>query len=271
MPGTLLGWDNYAKVALLSTGSAEANLGASNLASDQGSPSVAWQTLSGVLQDGDGAWLVIDMGSPVPWRVFGLFRTNLTPQCQVRWRVGATLSAGRIADGSPAYDSGWISANIAPGYQQSIVIANNTASGRYCELDLSDTGNPDGFLNIPLAYAGPVFQPLSGITYASTVGRDDQTIELVTRGGQEYPLLLWTRRHWQIAMDGIRVGEVWNSIGELDRAARAGGNILFVPDFASGYVQQEAVFGRLKMTADVSFPYQAADRRAARFTITERL
>lgn len=270
MSGTLFGWANYVKVALLSTGSAENNLGASNLSNDQGSPAAAWQTLSGVKQDVDGSWLVIDMGSSVPWRVFGVFRTNLTPQSLIRWRVGDTLSGGRIS-GSPAYDTGWISAGVEPGYQQSVKVADTPAPGRYCEVDIADTGNTDGFINIPLAYAGPAFQPLTGISFQSSVGRDDQTIELVTRGGQEFPLALWNRRHWQIALDGIRANEVWGSIAELDRAARAGGNILFVPDIDSGYIQKEAIFGRLKATADLTYPYGAADRRAWRASVFERL
>lgn len=270
MSVSLFGWENYAKVAVLASGSAESNLGVGNLANNQGSAEAAWQTLSGVKQDVDGAWLIIDMGSTVPWRAFGLFRTNLTVTSLVRWKVGSTLSAGRLV--APlAYDSGWDAAGIEPGYLQSVTVADTPVSGRYCELALSDTTNTDGFLNIPLVFAGPVFQPLSGITYASSVGRDDQTLELVTRGGQEYPIPLWNKRHWQIAMDGIRSNELWESVGELDRAARAGGNILFVPDYTSGYIQREAIFGRLKSTADIGYPYGASDRRSWRATLTERL
>jgi hypothetical protein len=138
-------------------------------------------------------------------------------------------------------------------------------------FSINDAANPDGFINVPLAFAGPAWLPASGASWQSTVGRDDSVNETTSRGGQEYPVLLWQRRRWNLALDGIRGTELWADVGEIDRVSRLGGNLLFVPDQASASLQQEAIFGRLAATADVSFPYQAGDRRAWRATLTERI
>ena len=74
-----------------------------------------------------------------------------------------------------------------------------------------------------------------------------------------------------MAWDGIRNADVWSQLAEMDRAARAGGNILFVPDTASAAVAQEVVFGRLLPTADIGWPAKSANARSWRARITERL
>ena len=269
MVASVFGWVNSVSTAVLSAGNSEAFLGVANLQNDQGSPSQAWQTGAGSVTSSLGAWLLIDSGSTLTvWQGFGLFRTNLTTQSTVRWQVGNTLATGRIT--SPLWDSGTIDAAIKAGYGQTVTIANPVA-GRYCSVDINDATNPDGFINIPLAFAGTLWQPASGITYASLYGRNEQTIETVTRGGQEFPVLAWTQRNWQLALDGIRVGEMWTRLNELDRASRSGGNVLFVPDTAGTNITYESIFGRLRVTAPIGFPYAAADRRSWRATISERL
>lgn len=261
------GWLNAVTSGALSVVSAAANMGAGNLQDDQCSPDSAWQTPSGTVT---GAWLVIDSGSASSiWQAFGLFRTNLTAAATVHWKVGNTLTTGRVS--SPSYDSGSISAGIAPGYLQSLVVPAAVQTGRYCEVQIDDSANPDSFINIPAVYAGPLFMPGASISFASTFGRTDITDEVVTRGGQEFPINRSISRVQSVALASITVAETWASVMELDRVARAGGNVLFTPDVTSATLNNEAVFGRLKNASAVSYPYGASDRRAYSATITERL
>lgn len=268
---TALSWMNAINTAVLTAGSQAAGLDVNRLQNDRGSPATAWQTLTGNVTPADGAWLLITSAvATAAWRAFGVFRTNLTPGALIRIRVGNALSGSQIV--APyAYDTGTIVAGVTKGFGQSVVVASADAIGRYCQIDLTDTANPDGFLNIPLAFAGPVYLPSAGITFESTHGRDDATDEVVSQGGQEYPTMRWQRRRWAIAFDGIKRSEIWTSVADLDRTARLGGNVLFVPDTTSPYLKQEAIFGRLKATADISYPARNADIRAWRALITERI
>ena len=169
------------------------------------------------------------------------------------------------------YDSGTVAAGVVAGFMQSAVIAAQTYTARYARVDITDSANPDGFLNIPLVYAGPVWQPTSNIAAATVLGQDSAEANVVTRGGQEYPVLYWRRRRWDAAFLGIRAAEVWASAMAMDAVARTGANILFVPDPASADLAREATFGRLQALADVGFPYAIKDRRSWRVRVTERL
>lgn len=267
MGNSALGWINRVTTGALSVVSSATNMGTGSLQDDQCSSDSAWQTPSGTLTN---AWLLIDSGSSAStWRAFGLFRTNLTAAATVRWKVGNSLSAGRITGAS--YDSGSVSAGVAAGYLQSLLVAAADQTGRYCEVQIDDSGNPDGFINIPGAYAGPLFMPSVAISFASTFGRTDRTDEVVTQGGQEFPINRSISRVQSFALASISTAEIWASVMELDRVARAGGNVLFAPDVTSATLAKEAVFGRLRNASAVSYPYGSSDRRAWSATVTERL
>lgn len=264
MSNTLLAWTNYAATGTLTAGSANAVLPVSNWQSDQGAASMAWQTAPGVVTSAAGAYVQIDAGEVVNWSAFGLFRTNLTSSATIRWRTWT------FGIGSPGYDSGTLSAGVAAGYGQTLLIGSGML-GQYARVDIDDPSNPDSCINIPLAFAGPVFTPIIGPDWTSVLARDDATDEVVTRGGQEYPVVHWTKRRYEAAWLGIRSSELWPSFMEFDRIARLGGNVLFVPDTTSASTNQEAVFGRARATKDVGYPAKSADARSMSFRVTERL
>lgn len=214
----------------------------------------------------DGVSVGAGNGSSMFLNGIGIYPVRLSDA-----QLTALATGGATVTGAAAYDSGKVSAGVQPGFGQSVVIAPAEVTGRVCVLDVSNTSNPDAFLNIPLAYAGPVWTPLTNISYETTFGRDDQVDEVTSRGGAEFPSVQWVRRRWDVSLQGIRASEVWTQAMALDLAARTGGNVLFVPDPAGANAARETVYGRLKSLADLSFPFGNADRRAWRARITERL
>lgn len=107
----LFGHRNYVLSAALSASSAISALGVGNLQNDHGSVASAWQTAMGVM----AASLLIDVGGLAPWRMFGLFRTNLTSGARVRWRLSNSADMS-----NPVYDSGWLDAGVRPEYLQHV-------------------------------------------------------------------------------------------------------------------------------------------------------
>ncbi len=260
MTTLLLGWTNRAKTGTLAASAAASGLGADQVANDQGATSAAWQTPAGTTSAG----LLIDAGSAVTWRVFGLFRTNLTAAASIRWRVSANSGLT-----SPVYDAS-ASGTVAAGYQQSVFIAPAQVTGRYCQVDIVDTGNPQGFLSVPLLFAGPVWQPAIQWSPDSAEGAVTDLSVPITRGGQEWPELRWRKRRRSVALPLVARDDRWPQLGELERAAAAGGNVLLVPSPA-GDLAREPVFGPLAIDG-VGYAGVAAHRfRATRFTVTERL
>jgi hypothetical protein len=153
-----------------------------------------------------------------------------------------------------------------------VVVAPSEVTGRYCRLDVSDTANTDAHLSVALAYAGPVWAPTTGLGWGSGHGRSrgEQVVE--TRGGQEHVTPLWQRRTARLEFDAIPAADLWTQQQELDRAASNGGNVLLIPDTSSATIAREALFGRLRGTADVTYPVPGASQHR-RWTaeIAERL
>lgn len=256
----LFAWTNYAKTATLTGSSAATYLPVSNVATDSGAASAAWQTVYGSLTSVTLTLTPTVTGKS--WDVIGLFRTNLTPAASVTFTLYTNPST-----------SVWTTTLSGPvaGYGQVIALPPASTIADYCIVTLNDSTCPDGFLNIPLVFAGAAWRPLASAGLASTMGRDSTVTELTSRAGQEYPALYYQRKRWNVTLDGMHTAETWASADLMNIYAAGGSNVLFVPDVNSAYYQQEGIFGRLKPTADISYPYAGADRRRWVARITERL
>ena len=182
----------------------------------------------------------------------------------------ALATAGATVTGGTTFDSGTVPAGIAAGFGQSLVIAAIEAAGRVAQLDVSDPGNPDGFLNIPLAYAGPVLQPLRNNDYSSAEGQTEQSTKKVSRSGGVTKRTDWIKRVYELSLSGIRASEKAQFMA-LDRFGRQGGNVLLVPDPASATRAQEAIFGEFEPQGNMGYPFQTPEARSYRATVTERL
>jgi hypothetical protein len=257
-----IGWNNLALSATITAGSAA--LPAQNVRGPHGSPSTAWQTAAGVVTSGAGATLTVTptTGAQI-WRVMGVFGSNLTASATVTFELWNTTGPTLV----------WSSALGGPvsGYRQVVAIPSADKVADYLKISIDDASNTDGFINIPLVFCGPSWSPQRNISYSSAPGREEQTLETISRGGQEYPVPLWQRRRWSVEFDSLANSEVWTTLDPLLMTSRSGINVFFCPDSASSYLQQEAVFGRLKTFSDITYPYQAADRRRCQVQITERL
>lgn len=261
----LIGWNNLIKSSVISANSAATNFPASNVATDQGSPSAGWQTAAGVVTLAGGALISAKPATlGQTWRVIGLFGTNITAAATVNFALWDKPLAPVLV---------W-TANIpgpVSGYGQVVAVLPVDTVADSVQIYIDDPTNPDGFINVATMFAGPAWQPIGSTGFDSTVGRDESVAEVVTRGGQEYPALLWQRRRWDITFDSLRQSETWGIVDPMFRQAKAGANVFFTPDGQSPNLQQEAIFGRLQGTADISYPYGGADRRRWQAQITERL
>lgn len=203
--------------------------------------------------------------------------------CYRKIRLFASrLSDGRLWSGLSAtgttrnlsavtYDSGWGSAGVQPGYGQSFRFSPTPAVGRYAYCEIDDPTNPDGFLAVGLAYAGPVWQPALNIGWETATNTDTRIDEVVTRGGQEYPQYRYEQRRWDVSMQHILDSEIWAEAAEVQRSGRRGGNVLFVPDPVGDNAQKEAVFGRVYSQSDIEYSNNTTQYRSWRLRVIERL
>ncbi|UPY37225.1 hypothetical protein [Sediminicoccus sp. KRV36] len=215
-----------------------------------GNPSVAWQTVSGVVS----ATLSLTAPTPITWRVACLARTNLTSSATMRVQVGA-------------YDSGTISAGVVAGVGQALHILPADASGPSMVITLTDAANPDRLLNVPLAYAGPV--RVTNIAPSSEAGRDVRRADTSMRGGTVIVEPLSAARTWNLVFAALLDNDIaW--LDALESAAAGGINILAVPREGSARASAETILGLLK-PGGRGFLTATGHRRTWSATISERL
>lgn len=258
MSNLILAWRNHVDDATLTASSEASVRPATNLQDENGG--TYWQTVDGV---DSGVTLDIDAGSAVTWRAFGAFRTNFTTA--MTW----TIALGTSPGASDVYSSGSVSGGIAAGYNQAIHVADQDYSARHCRITLGDGANPDTFLRVGLLYAGPIFQPGFNIAFGWSVGREDRSRMLVSRGGQKWPIDGPRPRILDFSLEFQTDAEVFDDLLELDRLQGVTGNVLAIPRPGGTYVGKEAVFGTMTMTER---PRNAIHRYwSRRFTVEERL
>ncbi|MFC7611635.1 hypothetical protein [Teichococcus aestuarii] len=258
----LFGYRNWLLSGVLTATSQVASLPVSNLATPHADVTNQWRTASGARS----ASFVIDTGDTAAiWRLFMLAATNLNQNALVRWIVSNNADLS-----SPSYDSGWRNAGSLHGYQQSVVIAPAEVTGRYCQCSLNNGSNPDPFLSVGLAYAGPAYQPAPNLA-ADTAWLVQPARDAVqTRGGQHYVTQRYRQRGWDIAFTSIPSAELLASVAEMMRVADTGANIAFVP-FIEGQPSREAVLGLLQTASGIGYLDMAAQYRTWRAQIMERL
>jgi len=258
------GYTNRILAGTISAGSEVSGLGSGNLQTQQGGDSAAWRT-AGVVTSAAGAWFRVDAGAATTWRAFALARTNLTTAATVRWRVGTIASPGLN------YDSGTISAGIVAGFGQSILVAPSDITGQVVRCDIDDPANPDGFVSVALAYAGPIWQPSISFSPETSLSATRGNEATQTRSGAAFVSARYYQRAWAISHGAVKAADLWAQLMPMDRVAADGTNVLFIPDPASAQIQRESVFGILETTSDIGFLTPAGDWRTWRGRIAERL
>ena len=261
MANFCLGWPNRWIYATLLASSQETGLEATNLANDAGSPDQAWQST------GTTEWIRLTLPAQDVFQAFGLFRTNLSATAQVRWRVWS----GTSTTSAPVFDSNTYPANVAPSYLQTVLVLGDAVVGQTAQCDITDPSNPDGFINVPLAYAGPVWSPLRNFDPGSSNGRTQQSTKTLTRGGGVVIRNDWVKRTFTLSLSGIRVAEVWSKVMDADLFARRGNNLLLVPDPADPLINLQSIFGEVEPQADITYPNRTIEGRGWKALVTERL
>lgn len=257
--GTLFGITNLAKTAtIMATTTYETALPPDNMVNDQGGPTTAFQTRPG----GTVTGLIIDLPSGGAVRGIGLFRSNLSITANV------SVAAFDALGGQP------ISATVfgpSPGYGQVVYVADAAADVTQVTIDIDDPANPDGFINIPLLWIGDFWAPTTGIMPASDVGFEPAISKRRSRSGARFETQLYNPRTFGFQFGAVAEADVWPYVGEIQRTASMGRNMLLIPDDTAAEINREAVFGIVTETGRMSWPENSVSIRRWSGKIEERL
>ncbi|UMM63093.1 hypothetical protein [Aristophania vespae] len=250
------GWKNLALTGILSTDDSAYNLPISNLTDPHGAPARGWRTRSGTAN----FTITLQNGQIATWNVLSFHRANFSQN----FLLNITVYRGE----QNVLTTGWVACSCRGG--QAIMVFEKT-EGTSLKIEINDHSNPDGFLSIPLCFAGNIWQPERNFSTQSTKGITIGEQVTSSLSGAEFVEPYYTQRVATIVHQSLGNRDLL-TINQIIRTASADQNILFIPDPDAAYdvLAETAIFGRLSC-GDVSNPYGVADRHAATFTIKERL
>lgn len=229
-----------------------------------------------------------DLGAPQGVRIAALIAHNLTQDAT--WRVRLSQTDATLATSD--YDSGWLDVYppIVPfgllpwglfnwgqalstselglfgGY--AIIVTSDVQVAQYALVEISDTANPDGYVQAGRFLLMDAFEPLRGQEFGWSMQHVDPSTSREARGGQRWFNTLNKYRVCSLALGALSQDEQWGQVDLIDRMKGTTGEILFVPlpDDAENRFRQ-AIFGTFQSLGDSQ--NFAPDLYARRFSIRE--
>jgi len=207
----------------------------------------------------------VDLGAAYALRAFALANHNLSAAAQWRVLLGTTAGASDVYSGALA---DWLSATFdtsmaALGMQDAeylrdgtpaIIVLPSLYSARYVTVEISDTSNPDSYVQIGRFFAGGGFVP----TY-NAAQLQDSWIDLSTRDRSESGAL-WTTprrrlRKVQLVLEGLSLDE-GDTLHEMQRVLGTIDEVLYVPNLSDmAQSQRYGMVGTIEEMSELDYPF----------------
>ena len=274
-----IGWPNRAAGAALSSGSWT---GLSNL-----NNSNYWEVARSATANPANTVIDIDIGSVKSLRAVALAAHNLSASASWRIKLGTTAGSSDIYDsGNQAVwamsfgaDYQWEDQFWWEGYTASDDYGNsphlacwplrNWYSARYARIEITDTANPAGYVQIGKLFIGGGVQPAIGVGYDGLSESWTDASELVTSASGDESFLPRRRlRQAQVRFGHLTADVEFQALYELQRRQGLSGEVLFLPEPASiAECQRRGFIGRLAELSPIEYPYY--QRRGLALSIKE--
>lgn len=159
-------------------------------------------------------YIVIDLGQAWPIRIMGVVGHNLGLTATQRWRAAASQAA---LTSSPAYDTGAVAVwrgtdtpdlnageDGLPIHRPVVLsIADTDQSYRWWRLDLADTGNAAGYVELGYLMLWEAWQPTRNFSYGKSLGIETGTIRQESIGLVETHDRRASRRTEKFAIENL--------------------------------------------------------------------
>jgi hypothetical protein len=219
MANMMLAYPDKTVAATLSEGSWLAGLPLNNLKDRQ---------LATVARSSDDAEastkFKADLGSAIAIRTISLYKHNLSDSAQVR------VTGSNNSDMSaPVYSGSWVTVPAALTAYQKVytVILTADTTARYWRIEISDTSNPSGYVELSRCVIAPAWVPTIGMSYGSNIAPSTDTTVERSLGGVDYFDRREPRRTSRFTLDSLLLAE---AMATLDMQMDLGidGEFLFV-------------------------------------------
>ncbi|MEC4750055.1 hypothetical protein [Methylomicrobium sp. Wu6] len=245
MKNLKLGYNNLIDSATLSGGSWNASLPLANLQSRilskvaRATNALAASTL-----------INIDLGGAKAVQAFGAIRTNISAS-------GATYRLRGSNDNTFAtslYDSGTTSANAQT--PDLILGLDSAVTARYWRLEIVDTSNVAGYVQIGRLFIGPALAPADNYSKGAEIGYQNNTAVSRSVGGVKYFDRKPGERVFSFKLDWMTEAEALGQTLELQKICGIDGEVLLVVDPSdTTYNQKRHFLGTLQQLSMIENPY----------------
>lgn len=244
MSNILFGWPNYADVSVLYTpalsgGSWSSSLPLTNLQD---------RRLHVVARSADAlaasTQFDVDLGVARTIGCVAIPKHTMTSSGTVR--VRGYSGAGHTTN---VYDSGTVTpfpsgldAETAAGLNIPFVVYPSSISARYWYVELTDTGNPDGYVDVSRLVIAGAFQPTVNISYEAELGLEDATTRVVSDGGAAQFRVRPIRRTLAGVLDEMPESEAFASWWRMQKQLGISGQVFVAYDPADTTYKHDRAF-----------------------------
>lgn len=275
MSNILLGYPNYADAAALSGGDWSPTLPLTNVRTRLFGQ-VARTTSADLLD----TQFAVDLGAQKSIALVALTDHNLTAgavlrvtgaadgdfldiQYQSAWvRAWPWLGLWALEWRQPEFWSGGLSKAALAQYRPvSLVVPETKIWARYWRVEISDTSNPDGYVQIGRLYLCDGYRPETNISYGRGLGYESRTIQAQATSGAKFFERRQPVRVLQAELDWMSEGEAYERVMQMQRALDTSEEVFYVekPSEPSSYLQRAfpACFRKL---SPIAWPHFASHR-----------
>jgi len=285
MANLMLGFPNRIDTSTLSNGGWVPTLPLTNL--QQRQLGVVARTVDATLAN---TKIDINLGSAPKTRVLNLTNHNLSLNAKYRWTAAASANFATLL-----YDSGWIDAWPAvysyddlewgddnfwngkynqeeiTGYTTSVThILPTNVRAQYWRLEINDTNNAAGYVQIGRLFIGPAWQPINNMSYGNSINWETKTVPDEAISGAEYFDRRTPYRVAHFSIDWMSQDEALKQAFELVRRAGIDQEVLYIHDPNDTlHALRRRFLGRLRTLNPIENPYFNINKQA--FEIKELL
>lgn len=213
--------------------------------------------------------ITIDWGSAKTAQLLTFPRHNLSSTATIQWKRGTTAGASDVADSTAL--SAWLFTPRAyrGDVYEVIVLQSAETSARYETIEIVDSSNTDGYVDIGRAFIGPLFVPAVWQSYGARDGHEDISVVKQSKGGADWRDRQRRRRTASFVLDMLTLAE-GAMLHEMEQEEGLTEEVVYLPYMGSpAEMQRYAFTGLLKELSGIEYPYANARRRA--FSMTKRL
>jgi hypothetical protein len=214
-----------------------------------------------------------DLGVARAVGCLALPKHTMTASATVRWR--GYSGAGHT---TLVYDSGTLSMSWSAETAESLAGLNYAhvhvpaaaQTARYWFTEITDTGNPAGYVDVARLVIAGAYQPAINMSYGAALGIEDDSTRLLSDGGAAIPNAKSKRRTFAGVLDNIAEAEALGSFWRMQKNLGTTGQLFFVFDPAdTTYKHERAFLAVLRAPSALENPWLSRHRAA--FSLVEEL